>query len=181
MKIYKFSAGDDDHMLFLPMDQTDFDRGVYAGDGRSRKHNWHPPRVKLKSDPFNHGKKVPDIGHVAAGSVVFSERAVEVLSNHLEPYGELLPLDVEGDTYFLYNVTNIIDAIDQEKSVKRGTGRIKIPAFVADKIPKDVEIFKVPETQRSQIYFHEINGENIKTLIEQYGLNGAHFRLEWEE
>lgn len=180
MKIYKFSAGDDEHMLFLPMDETDFDRGVYAGDGSPRKDNWHPPRVKLKSDPFNKGKKEPDIGHVASGSVVFSGRAVDVLKDHLEPYGELLPLDVEGDTYFLYNVTNIIDAIDQDKSVKRGTGRIKIPAFVESKIPARTEIFKVPETQRSQIYFNEINGENIKTLIEQHNLAGAHFRLEWE-
>lgn len=180
MKIYRFNAGNEEDMFFFPVDTTDFNRGVYAGDGKPRQHNWYPPRVKLKSDSFNEGKKVPDIGHIAVGSIVLSERAVEILKKHLEPYGELLPLDVEGETYYLYNVTKIIDALDQNKSVKRSSGIIKQAAFNPSKIPVDVEVFKVPETQVSLIYFNEISGENIKTLIEKHGLVGARFRLEWE-
>lgn len=180
MKIYKLTAGDDEHMLFLPVDKSDFNRGVFAGDGMPRKHNWHPPRAKLKSDPFNKGKKLPDIGHVDIGSVVLSQKAIDVLKGHLEPYGELLPLDVEGETYYIYNVTTIIDALDQENSVKRPNGIIKKACFDKSKVPSDMEIFKVPETQRSLIYVNETKGKNIKTLIEEHHLNGAQLRLEWE-
>ena len=53
MKIYELTAGGDDIMYFFPVDETDFNRNVYAGQGKPRKDNWYPPRVRLRSDPFN--------------------------------------------------------------------------------------------------------------------------------
>lgn len=100
---------------------------------------------------------------------------IDILTNHLEPYGEILPVDVDGETYYLCNVTNVIDALDPEKTVKRASGIVKTLVFSKEKIPSDMEIFKVPETQVSTIYFNEIEGENIKNLVEKHDLKGVWF------
>lgn len=48
---------------------------------------------------------------------VFSLRAVERLRDILEPNGEILPLISESGTYFVFNPTTVIDALDEERSV----------------------------------------------------------------
>jgi hypothetical protein len=173
-EIFELVAGDDEHMMFLPVDKTDFNRGVYAGDGAARVHNWYPPSVRLQSDPFNKGKQLPDIGHVAVGSIVLSQESANLLKESLEPFGELLPIDAEGTTYYLYNVTTIIDALDPDKTIRRRSGLVKKPVFDNGKIPDGIRVFKIPETQVSRLYVRQ----DIKALIERYGLTGARFVLQ---
>jgi len=48
---------------------------------------------------------------------VFSERACNVLQDFLQPNGELLSLESKLGNYFVYNLTNVLDALDLEKSI----------------------------------------------------------------
>ncbi len=45
-----------------------------------------------------------------------SLRAAEVLQPILEGNGELLPLDCEEGDYFIFNVTRVVDALDESDS-----------------------------------------------------------------
>src|SRR5262245_34678544 len=47
---------------------------------------------------------------------VFSQRAVEGLREFLEPNGELLPVFTPMGTYYAYNVTTVVDALDVQKT-----------------------------------------------------------------
>ena len=71
--------------------------------------DWKPVKVAGRVRTFN--------DYPAAGRVpIFSERAVEALSDFLEPNGELLPLDSELGSYYAYNTLTVADVLDQAKS-----------------------------------------------------------------
>jgi hypothetical protein len=46
----------------------------------------------------------------------FSQRAVDVLRDMLEPNGELLPLDYEHGTFWAYNLRTVVDIVNVEAS-----------------------------------------------------------------
>jgi Immunity protein family (Imm11) len=71
---------------------------------------WKPPRVVGRVRPYN------DFPCLALSYPVFSQRAVELLGNVLEPNGELLPLVTSVGSYFLFNCTTVADVIDFERS-----------------------------------------------------------------
>ena len=71
---------------------------------------WQPPRVTGRVRPFN------DYPCMALSYPVFSQRAVDLLRDVLEPNGELLPLLTSVGSYFLYNCTTVADIIDFERS-----------------------------------------------------------------
>lgn len=48
--------------------------------------------------------------------MVLSPKAYEALSAMLSPYGEFLPLEIEGETWHLYNTNSIYDDVDMSHS-----------------------------------------------------------------
>lgn len=71
---------------------------------------WIPLRVLGRVRPFN------DFPCLALSYPVFSQRAIDVLRDILEPNGELLPLDTNIGSYFLYNCMTVADIIDFKQS-----------------------------------------------------------------
>lgn len=49
-------------------------------------------------------------------TLVFSRKARERLASVLDATGQLFPVSVEGDEFFIYNCTRLIDAVDREAS-----------------------------------------------------------------
>jgi hypothetical protein len=56
------------------------------------------------------------------------------LEGFLSQFGELLEIDVQGSVEWFYNVTNVVDCIDVDKSDKRSTGAIAKEVFREDAI-----------------------------------------------
>jgi hypothetical protein len=71
---------------------------------------WNPEPVIGRVRPYN------DYPCVNLDIPAFSQRAVEVLRDLLEPNGELLPLVSEVGSYYAYNITTIADALDPDPS-----------------------------------------------------------------
>jgi hypothetical protein len=139
-----------------------------------------PPKVLLQSEPTNKNKykgkvrKIPDVGHLAIGSLVFSERAVEVLGDYLKKYWELLKIDAEGTIFYFYNVTNVIDMLDPNKSEITAKGSIINEVFNLDKSPKTSQVFKVKGLESSSIYFNTIAGHtSFIDMLNAEGLLGG--------
>ncbi|MEN9223102.1 MAG: hypothetical protein Q6M04_11770 [Thermostichus sp. BF3_bins_97] len=106
---------------------------------------------------------------------IVSQRAVDLLGDILLANGELLPLIYEGeDTYFAYNVTNIIDVLDKEETQRRNRSSITRPAFCLDKIGDNI-IFKVPETRLVRTYVTDGFIEKVQSTP----LTGFKFRHLW--
>jgi hypothetical protein len=162
---------------FFVADTSVFDRGILVPDGRPII-NWHPPEITLAMEEENRGLQIPDIGHILPGSLVFSARAESILRDYLLPYGQLFAFDCEGETWFYFNPTLVIDdVLDVANSQTYGTQKKVIikPAFFTDRLPKENAIFKVPETKAAATYYHHDGKVNFKSLIEENNLKGLRF------
>jgi hypothetical protein len=71
---------------------------------------WKPLRVIGRVRPYN------DYPCLGLAHPVFSQRAIDVLHDILEPNGELLPLISSVGSYFLFNCTTVADIIDFKRS-----------------------------------------------------------------
>ena len=110
----------------------------------------------------------------------------------MEMSGEFLPIRVEGDKgeYWIYNITNTINVLDQKKSVwqKLGPGAddrmLKRPAFIPSRFG-DETIFKIPEDRGTRMYCVESTGDpddgDFKAVVESNSLTGLAFELIWSD
>jgi len=112
----------------------------------------------------------------------FSERACEVLRSFLEPNGELLPIQSEyGGTYFFYNITTVVDALDRENSQCKFSpsrpwvvlGGINYFEFHREKLA-GLSVFRIREWPRGMI----VSDEFVRR-VDEGGLNGFEFVKIW--
>jgi hypothetical protein len=105
------------------------------------------------------------------------------LLHFLNPSGELLPLRHGEREFTVFNVTEVIDALDRERTTwddyDDGTiADVERPAFRSDRLGE--QIFKVPETSLGRIYYWEDAAnaaEQFKAQVEHYGLTGLTFEI----
>lgn len=104
---------------------------------------------------------------------LFSTRARQGLEDLLDPYGEWLPVvTMGGGEFFVYNVTTVIDCLDQERSqlARTTSGRVygaRQLAFDAAEIG-DRCCFRVPEGVTLSFY---MLGDVVER-VEELGLQG---------
>lgn len=104
---------------------------------------------------------------------VFNQKAVEKL-DFLTEFGELLPVYGEDQTFYVYNVTNLLDIVDFDASeleyfegVLIGAKRIVLRDVSFD----SPVIFKVCGIERGPIFANEL----FKNIFEGAGLKGIEF------
>lgn len=110
---------------------------------------------------------------------VFSTRAVKALVHCLEGNGELLPIVCDGEDFFLFNVTRVIDALDETNSeVKRFTsGRIMDVitfSFHQERLLSKT-VFKIPQLVLSDVF---VTDPFVERVIKAK-LKGFKFHLVW--
>ena len=177
MTAFSLHADVANYTQFFVADTSVFDLGILVPDSRPIT-NWHPPEITLATEEDNQGLKIPDIGHILPGSLVFSARAEELLRDYLLPYGQLFRFTCDGKTWFYYNPTLVIDnALDIANSQTYGTETKVIikAAFFKDRLPKVSAIFKVPETKAAVTYFNDVGEVNFKSIVEKNNLIGLRF------
>ncbi|WP_309383691.1 imm11 family protein [Cerasicoccus frondis] len=137
-------------------------------------HLWKKPKVIGRVVPFN---DFPCLDMVLP---VFSKRATEALDSFLAPNGEMLELDSAGGEYFLYNVTNVRDALDLEHSrcefwCNPPTTAVDIAyfSFKKDEL-KNASIFRIYEMPMMLF----VTGEFV-SAVNSLGLNGFKFKKVW--
>ncbi len=119
-------------------------------DGSPLGDEWSPVVVQIS--PEHRDRPPSDFPNFqgVASACVFSARAVEALGDLLEGRGELLPLEADGSKYFLFNITRLTDALDEEATefrVFKSSGRVmkvKRYAFDSDRLASET-IFKLAQ------------------------------------
>ncbi len=128
---------------------------------------WDPASRSPKGD-FNLMLSVP----------TFSSRAIDTLRDLLEGNGEILPTRCEGEPWFFFNVTRVIDALDESRSevcTYLGTPEIMAIdryAFFAEKLI-GITIFKIPHCRR--VFVTDAFVERVKSA----GLEVFWFPRRW--
>lgn len=147
---------------------------------------WDPVSVNVLSyNPRGLKKKLIHADFLTStfSSLCLTQNAYEKLKDFIEPYGELLPLKCEEENLWVLNVTNIIDAIDFERSIPYPdceTGNYDYPnfyrfAFKQD-IIKNAPVFRLPQPLITRTFFTDIFLQKIR----DENLTGINFRLEWD-
>lgn len=141
---------------------------------------WRVPRMSfLRQQEDGRPRQYSDCPWCLHTALIVRDRALSVLRPVLESYGEILPLKCE-EPVSLFNATNIIDALDEERSdIARfddgGILAIERHMFRPDVIGNH-EIFKLPG-RASSIYLRE----TIVHRIGELGLRGLAFDMVWTD
>ena len=134
----------------------------------------------------------PDFYSAGAWAWIVSERILELAGEPLEMSGELLPVQIQGESgaFFLHNVTNTINVVNHEASSwesygpKREFKKLIKPAFFAERFGEEC-LFKITEDAGTTIYCLERTGEadagEFKAIVECNGLTGIDFQLVWSD
>jgi len=129
---------------------------------------------------FNRGRLTKgDTPGLATHAPAFSLKAAKILADFLEPNGELLPITCNDESYFVFNVTRVIDALDEAACELKlfDDGDIMDVvrfAFYPDRL-KGATVFKVPQCVLMDVFVTDPFVERVKAA----GLKGFTFRLVW--
>ncbi|HEX2207713.1 MAG TPA: DUF1629 domain-containing protein [Longimicrobium sp.] len=146
-------------------------------DGSPVSTDWVALTAEWIDDDLNAGKPKSDFPTLGA-TPVFSQRAVDELFDVLVENGELLPLSVDDGTYYVYNTTRIIDALDEERSsvVRFSTGEVmRIAKYVFRDDAAFLPIFRLPQS-RVKVF---VTGPFVDR-VKASALTGFDFRLVWD-
>jgi hypothetical protein len=136
--------------LVNPADEVIYD----VFDGRPLKETWRAVSITAADEEDNEAE-LSD--YALLGTVpVFSLRATERLLDLLKAHGELLPLRYRRGEYFAYNVTRMIDGLDERKSViKRfSTGEVmSVSRYVfRPEVVDRAAVFKIPQLPKAYVF-----------------------------
>lgn len=146
----------------------------FGGDG-SPVHWAKSPKLQPFVDR-KRSKQKPraDISPFMPGSLVLNTKASDALGEFLSRFGQLLEVDVMGEAEHYYNVTNVIDCIDLDRSEVLPGGFIKTPAFKEASIPTQAAVFK-DAARPSSIYVNEAAKLELERRIAATGVTGMSF------
>jgi hypothetical protein len=150
---------------------SDWRANYMTWEPRSLRATWRTPEVIGNVRRFN---DYPTLGWRPA----FSQRAVDMLRDLLEPNGELLPVRHRIGTYYFYNCTRMTNCVDltKSKTIKLKDGiisRTEKLVFI-DEMLTELSIFKV-RTQLLEIFCTQ----RFVDRVEREGLQGFLFVPIW--
>lgn len=163
-----------DYAMVVPLDDYESLSGRFQIDGTPK--NWMDrPMVGFADSRRRKHKRPPaDVGAMIPGVLILSERAKDVMGPFLSKFGQLLELDCEGtgEIRYFYNVTNIVQCIDVERSPKTELGDVKIEVFNESRVPSEASVFKDPSTAKGRTYINDAGKVILDPLIASARLTG---------
>jgi len=151
MKIYTVSNDVTNYRWAMPKDESVWQTNFLTFDGYEKKTSWKPISFYVDNPLLKKGNVI----HIGAGVIAYDKLSVEKVAFHLEVSGELLPIFIDGEPYFLHNVTQVANALNQDETIwdEYEGVRTQINKFAFHKSRlSESSIFKIPETVQGDIY-----------------------------
>ena len=162
----------------LPIDESQ-NLTIVETFGRPLSATWTPIRMKLiKQDERGRPWKDADMPWMGEHLLVLKPRAASILRDLCLEAGELLPLTCNEADLVAWNVTTVVDALDEEKSkVLRFPGgrvmSIKLHHFKPEAV-EGLTAFRIPQV-RTSIFV----GPAFVDRVREAGLTGTRFKEVW--
>jgi len=143
--------------------------------GTPLQHAWQ--LVKGKFFPGVAARVLPDISTWQTDMLILNQKAYDSLKEILQPFGELLPVEVESDIYYLFNIVVRLpdEVIDTDKSeyeyFEEEPVGFRVLAFNENKISDENIFFCLQNDFAYNIYCDD----RFKSLVEENGLGGLFF------
>jgi hypothetical protein len=181
MIVFILSADANNYQNLTFLDEKDWDI-LQDFDGTPQKNSWNKPKVEvIRDNEANLNLPASDFPSLASHVPVFSQQAIMILNGLLKDNGEILPLSCQKGAYFAFNVTRVVDALDQSSSiVKRFKSSGRIMDIVEHKYYKDklsnLTIFKIPQVSLMNVYVTD----HFVRIVQSNSLKGFEFQKVWE-
>jgi hypothetical protein len=179
MNVYQLE-GDPDNYEGLIMTDGDLFEFARRFNGKPMERPWTD--VTIGIDPDTRSFPEGDFPSLIGGVPVFSPKAVGALRDMLVGNGEILPVTIVGRQYFLYNVTCVVDALDEKNSeIIRFTNSSRVLnideyAFFPKKLSGKA-IFKIPQLVDGWIFVTDLFVKRVQSA----GLKGFWFPVVWSD
>jgi hypothetical protein len=113
--------------------------------------------------------------------MVLSRRALDVLLPHIGNLGQVLPLAFDEAEYAFFNITNVVDALDEAKSKLKyfsdgGFHRVLRYAFKPE-VVRDQLMFKIPQQPGGFAFVTD----RFVEIVRANGLTGFGFEKKWTD
>jgi hypothetical protein len=179
VKVFRFNALDG-YALCQPVRPSDFEVFSQLIDGTPRQSSWSRLKVGLVREEAGVRLEESDAPWLGGHALIFTERAVSALGGLLRESGELLPLLCDDADLWVYNPTEVIDALDEGAS---GVVRFKDQRIMSvqryvfrEDAVRGQKIFKIKRLRVSPSFV----GEAFVGAWHRAGLRGLGFELVWE-
>jgi hypothetical protein len=156
---------------------------VLTFDGKPRARSWKPIAMKRLKD-FGDGRPVQPVDFPcgSGGSdLPMTDAAREKIRPYVEKYGEFLPLSCDEGKFWTFDVTHIVDALDENASdVLRSSDDPQVVimilkhVFHPEKLTADW-MFKLPQSRCLGPFVTD----PVVNLIRGSGLTGLEFKRVW--
>ena len=180
MNVYSLAAdGENYQKLDLVNEDKDWEI-IYKFNGKPLAAEWRPLRVEIMEEDTGDTLPPSNCPLLFSGAPALSRRAAEILKPFLARNGELLPLDFGTDEYFVFNVTSVVDALDEGTSeiVRFPDGKrvmdIKRFTFIASRL-EGIDLFKLPQRPLGGVFVTDGFVQAVRTA----GLLGFNFEWLW--
>ncbi len=183
MDIFRVRLDCNRFQTLQPTDLRIWEGTTFKMSCKSKMDSWPSPSVYVP-DPLDAPGNFFDL---CPGGLVVDTFALEKLRDIFEMAGELLPLSCADNSFYLLNVLECWNCLDDSRCkwvLGRSTGakiRITEYSFYRDRVPEST-LFKIPETAGKEIL--TVSGikdpdDEFKSLVERQGLSGLIFEKLW--
>ena len=157
MNVYKVGLDYDNYAGVFAETPNEVRQSAIQPLGQRFGSTWSPPRYRF-SKPTDEGysgtKPQGDFIGVDLSRIGLPPRTLAAARHLFEPYGELLPLNVDGDLNRVhwFHCTTIIDALDEQRcKLERFADGVRVMgidsyAFFAERL-REAILFKVPQAR----------------------------------
>lgn len=177
MKVYELNSNEKAMKLNVEdINSIDEDHFLYIDfDGSPIKEEWSPPKLITM-----YKRRYKDFPTLVSGKPVISARVKKIIEPFVSKEVEFLPLLHDELELYMLNVTNVLDCIDWQRSIKsvhsNSIIRFDKQAFNFTKIPENTYLFKIKENAVITTYITD----HFKNLIEQHKIKGLDYSTEFD-
>lgn len=169
MTIYTIELSDDNDCTFIPKDEVKSIETHGSLLSKGKELEWpHSLEVLLEEEC-----ELKDFSFIQSGSLVISNNVKIMIGEELEKYGQLLAITYNNEPFWLWNVTQSLDALDHGQSSFNRYGGVSRPVFKKDLSDK-ILAFKIKEDNFSTIFCNS----RLKDLVEANNFSGVSFEAE---
>lgn len=184
MKIYEVKCAVNDFQSFYTEDRSTWSMDTLQFDATPKATIWVPPAVYVGAPKQRRGNSVD----LCAGAFAVDTVARAELLDLFEMSGELLPLPHQTEVFYVLNVTECPNVLDDDNTIweygKTTGAKIRIVKYAFhEHRMTEAPLFKIPETCRGTIYTFEglkDPGDEFKPRVEEHGLTGLTFNEVWD-
>jgi hypothetical protein len=115
-----------------------------------------------------------DVSPFTSPGLIVNARVRGALGEFLCRFGQLLEVDVDGQIEYYYNVTNVLECLDREKS-RIEACYVERPVFQERLIPKEPALFVEPALP-GRIFVNKAARQILESAISAHGITGVSFR-----